>query len=390
VASEHATSAQAVVTSMIMEGLFERYRDLKVVLIECGFGWLPALGWRLDKHWSRLRQEVPHLARAPSEYIREHFYVTTQPMEETEDPSHAVDAMRWIGIERILLASDYPHWDIDDPVMAIPRRSTARDALRGDGLGAAAADVCAGRLQRDHRDVAHAERLRQDQAARSPDKKIHLHRVRPARMRPVGRPRRAHRLGRLRSAGQGLLDHLGFAHAHIMGGCPVAAFAVAHPAAILSMILFWPDIGSTPTSASPNTSPSCRRMAWRPSSRWSPRTASRSAPTRAAAPGCLGHPPRPRLCRELRHVERYKLIVAAMARTLFDRDTAPSAEPEDLLRLDIPALIIPGRDPSHATSAARYLEECLPRAEYWDAPVAGQTEESVPARILEFLDRVAA
>jgi len=37
---------------------------------------------------------------------------------------------------------------------------------------------------------------------------------------------------------------------------------------------------------------------------------------------------------------------------------------EDLLRLDVPVLIVPGQDASHATSAARYLEECLPRAEY--------------------------
>src|ERR1700675_175419 len=59
-ASEHATSAQAVVTSMVMEGLFERYRDLKIVMIECGFGWLPALGWRLDKLWAKMRDEVPH------------------------------------------------------------------------------------------------------------------------------------------------------------------------------------------------------------------------------------------------------------------------------------------------------------------------------------------
>ena len=65
--------------------------------------------------------------------------------------------------------------------------------------------------------------------------------------------------------------------------------------------------------------------------------------------------------------------------------TAPGAEPEDLLRLDIPALIVPGRDISHATSAARYLEECLPRSEYWDVPVAGQTEESAPSRVLQFL-----
>ena len=88
-------------------------------------------------------------------------------------------------------------------------------------------------------------------------------------------------------------------------------------------------------------------------------------------------------------VEQYKLIVTGMAKSLFDRDTAPGAEPEDLLRLDIPALIIPGRDPAHATSAARYLEECLPRADYWDVPVAGQTEETAPARMLEFLEKTA-
>ena len=76
-----------------------------------------------------------------------------------------------------------------------------------------------------------------------------------------------------------------------------------------------------------------------------------------------------------------------MARTLFDRDTAPGAEPEDLMRLDIPALVVPGRDAAHATSAARYLEECLPRAEYWDVPVAGQTEETTPGRVLEFLEK---
>jgi uncharacterized protein len=135
--SEHATSAQAVVMSMIFEGLFERYPDLKIALIECGFGWLPALGWRLDKHWKRMRDEVPHLTRAPSEYIREHFYVTTQPMEETEDPTHVLDAMRWIGFDRILFASDYPHWDFDDPVMALPpslgdeaRRMVFRDNAR--------------------------------------------------------------------------------------------------------------------------------------------------------------------------------------------------------------------------------------------------------------------
>jgi hypothetical protein len=74
-----------------------------------------------------------------------------------------------------------------------------------------------------------------------------------------------------------------------------------------------------------------------------------------------------------------------MVRTLFDRDTVPGAEPEDLMRLDLPALIVPGQDASHATSAARYLQECLPRAEYWDAPVPDQTSHTAPARVLDFL-----
>jgi hypothetical protein len=56
-------------------------------------------------------------------------------------------------------------------------------------------------------------------------------------------------------------------------------------------------------------------------------------------------------------------------------------------RLDIPAPIGPGQDAAHATSAARYLEECLPRAEYWDVPVVGQTADAAMARMMEFLDK---
>ena len=100
--TEHATGQAAVVASMIFEGLFEQYRDLRVVLIESGFGWLPALGWRLDKHWERMRDEVPHVKRPPSEYIREHFWVSTQPMEEAEEPEHLIDTMSWVGFDHIL------------------------------------------------------------------------------------------------------------------------------------------------------------------------------------------------------------------------------------------------------------------------------------------------
>ena len=75
---------------------------------------------------------------------------------------------------------------------------------------------------------------------------------------------------------------------------------------------------------------------------------------------------------------RYRTTVAGLVRLLFDRDTVPGPEPEDLLTCDVPALIVPGQDESHAPSAARYLQECLPNNEYWDVPVVEQTEDDGP------------
>ena len=46
---------ETLVTSLVVEGVFEQIPNLQVVLVEGGFAWLPALCWRLDKHWKRLR-----------------------------------------------------------------------------------------------------------------------------------------------------------------------------------------------------------------------------------------------------------------------------------------------------------------------------------------------
>jgi len=110
-----AHSLQSVMTSMVMEGVFERFPGLKIVLIEGGFAWVPALAWRLDHTWSRMRSEVPQVKRPPSEYIREHFWYTTQPIEEPERPRDLLDTIRWIGADRLMFSTDYPHWDFDDP-----------------------------------------------------------------------------------------------------------------------------------------------------------------------------------------------------------------------------------------------------------------------------------
>ena len=197
--------------------------------------------------------------------------------------------------------------------------------------------------------------------------------------------------------GKGLLDHLGIDKAHLLGGCmgcaPVAGFATAHPEATISMVLIWPVGGAKYRIAGQ------LRFA-RHLAHVEQHGLAEVAVLAQASGKSFGEDPRGGPWAAVirsdaafatafakQDVERYKLVVSSMARALLDRDTAPGAEPEDLLRLDIPALVVPGRDASHATSAARYLEECLPRAEYWDAPVAEQTEATLPARVLEVLER---
>jgi uncharacterized protein len=112
----HSMAAQLV--SLVVEGVPERFPELRFVFIEGGFGWVPATTWRMDRHFERFRDEVPHLKRRPSEYVREHFWFTTQPIEEPENAKHLRSVIDWIGTERLLFSSDYPHWDFDDPRFA--------------------------------------------------------------------------------------------------------------------------------------------------------------------------------------------------------------------------------------------------------------------------------
>jgi nitroreductase len=120
------------------EGVFEAFPKLRLVAIEAGLGWVPALGWRLDELWQRFRDELPAVRRPPSETLRERLWYTTQPADEPEDPKHLRDVFDWIGWDRICFASDYPHWDSDDPRYALPiamSRAEHRAIFRDNALG---------------------------------------------------------------------------------------------------------------------------------------------------------------------------------------------------------------------------------------------------------------
>ena len=195
----------------------------------------------------------------------------------------------------------------------------------------------------------------------------------------------------------GLLDHLGIERAHLIGACvgcsTAAAFAVAHPARTDRIVLYSPAggpryrmtqlarfgahaayvaaeglgavvelarSGTAQFAADPRVGPWATVL----------RTDDAFAKDYAAADPVA-----------------YGRMVTAMGRLLFDRDTVCGVEPEDLMALDTPALIVPGQDASHAPSAARYLQECLIRSEYWDVPVAAQTAANAPARVMKFLSQ---
>jgi len=200
--------------------------------------------------------------------------------------------------------------------------------------------------------------------------------------------------------GKGLLEHLKIKRAHLMGGCmgvcPVVAFAVMHPEMVTSMVLWWP-VGGAKYRINSHLR-FAQHLAYVQEHGLAKVVELIKGQDKTFSQDPRGGPWTSVIRNDAAFaatyarydVEKYKLIVAGMVRTLFDRDTAPGAEPEDLLRCDIPALVVPGHDASHATSAARYLEECLPKAEYWDVSVDGQTEQTAAPRVLEFLDKAPA
>jgi predicted TIM-barrel fold metal-dependent hydrolase len=141
-----ACSTMAHLVSLLAHGTFERLPGLKVLLIEGGIAWLPGILWRLDTNWRALRADTPWLDRKPSEVAREHVRFSTQPLEHTDGN----DELLWQMLEAagapetLCFASDYPHWDFDDPGFMLKRLPESwRDlvlhenaaALYGERLG---------------------------------------------------------------------------------------------------------------------------------------------------------------------------------------------------------------------------------------------------------------
>jgi predicted TIM-barrel fold metal-dependent hydrolase len=109
------------VVSLIGSGVFERFPDLQFCIEECGVAWMGPLMWRLDRAWEEMRESMPQLGRRPSDLIREHIWLTTQPLDEPETPQQLAEMFEDLALDdRILFATDYPHWNFDNPDRVLP------------------------------------------------------------------------------------------------------------------------------------------------------------------------------------------------------------------------------------------------------------------------------
>jgi predicted TIM-barrel fold metal-dependent hydrolase len=111
-----AAAFAAQLTSLVFEGVLERFPGLRFVLIESGLTWLPGYFARLDRSWRLLHDEVAHVSRTPSEQVRAQVAVTTQPFDEPGPPSRLADFFAKLSMDdRVLFSTDYPHWDFESP-----------------------------------------------------------------------------------------------------------------------------------------------------------------------------------------------------------------------------------------------------------------------------------
>jgi predicted TIM-barrel fold metal-dependent hydrolase len=89
-------------------GIAEQFPKLRVSFLECGVGWVPYWMERMDEEWEkRGKVEAPLCKHKPSEYIQQgNWFFAMEPEEET-----LPYVIERIGDDKILFASDYPHWD---------------------------------------------------------------------------------------------------------------------------------------------------------------------------------------------------------------------------------------------------------------------------------------
>jgi len=103
----HAFGQMRQLTSIVLEGIPERFPDLRLAFLEAGCGWAPYWMERMDDEYAKRAAEAPALKRKPSDYVRAGNIYFSCEADEWLLPQ----AVKLVGENQIVYASDFPHWD---------------------------------------------------------------------------------------------------------------------------------------------------------------------------------------------------------------------------------------------------------------------------------------
>jgi predicted TIM-barrel fold metal-dependent hydrolase len=111
----HPWAHMLTLTSLLVNGVPAKFPDLNFAFLEAGYAWVPYMMFRFNKEYTMRRSEAPLLDKSPEQHVRDAFYFASQPVGEPENPDHLSMVIEMIGVENLMLATDFPHWDFDNP-----------------------------------------------------------------------------------------------------------------------------------------------------------------------------------------------------------------------------------------------------------------------------------
>lgn len=120
-------------------GVLERHPGLRVVFLESGGGWAPFWLQRLDEQVHGFGEFCPEMKLRPSEYFARQCWISFE-VDETTLPA----LVPFVGEDRVVWGSDYPHHDATFPGAVKELRETIAPlppAVRAKVLGANAAHL---------------------------------------------------------------------------------------------------------------------------------------------------------------------------------------------------------------------------------------------------------
>lgn len=129
----HPFEQMRAAAAMLGGGVLDKFPRLRVAFLESGIGWVPWWIDRLEEHAEVLPDYVPLMKRSPKQYISD-----GQCFFSCESDEPMLEAViEQIGDDKILYASDYPHWDCSypDSVRKLTARATLSDASKARILG---------------------------------------------------------------------------------------------------------------------------------------------------------------------------------------------------------------------------------------------------------------